>query len=128
MTDIKALFFDIGGVLIRTEDLAPRRKWEKRFGLRDWQLQDLFFNSDVGQAAQVGKASTEDAWAHVAGTLGVSAEDLPQLQADFFGGDMLDHSLIALIQSLRPRYKTSVISNAMSDARVAHRSHQQRHV
>jgi epoxide hydrolase-like predicted phosphatase len=118
MTDIKALFFDIGGVLIRTEDLAPRRKWEKRFGLHDWQLQDLFFNTEVGQAAQVGQASAEDAWAHVASTLGVSAEDLPHVQADFYRGDVLDRSLIALIQSLRPRYKTGVISNAMPDARA----------
>jgi epoxide hydrolase-like predicted phosphatase len=117
MTDIKALFFDIGGVLIRTEDLEPRRKWEKRFGLHDWQLQDLFFNSEVGQAAQVGQASAEDAWALVASTLGVSAEDLPYMQADFYRGDMLDRSLITLIQSLRPRYKTGVISNAMPDAR-----------
>jgi putative hydrolase of the HAD superfamily len=116
-TTIKALYFDIGGVLIRTEDLAPRRKWERKFGLKDWALQDLFFNSAVGLAAQVGQASTEDAWAYVARTLGVSRDDLPQLQADFYRGDALDRSLIALIQSLRARYQTGVISNAMPDAR-----------
>lgn len=117
MTDIKALFFDIGGVLFRTEDLEPRRKWERKFGLQDWALQDLFFNSEIGQAAQVGKASTKDAWAYVAHTLGVSAEDLPHVQVDFYRGDLLDRSLIALIKSLRPHYKTGVISNAMPDAR-----------
>lgn len=115
--DIKALLFDVGGVLIRTEDLEPRRKWERRFGLRDWQLQDLFFNSEVGQAAQLGRATTRQAWDDVARRLGIAPEVLPDVQADFFRGDVLDQSLIALIRSLRPRYKTGVISNAMPDAR-----------
>lgn len=115
--NITALFFDIGGVLIRTEDLAPRQRWERKYGLADWQLQDLFFNSAVGLAAQVGQASTEDAWAHVAHVLGVNSDDLTEMRADFFRGDALDRDLIAFIRSLRPRYKTGVISNAMPDAR-----------
>ncbi len=111
------LLFDIGGVLIRTETLEPRRKWERKFGLRDWELQDLFFNSDIGNAAQIGQASTADAWAYVANTLSLNDEQLAKLKHDFWAGDVLDRDLIALIQSLRPRYKTGIISNAMPDAR-----------
>ena len=114
---LKALIFDIGGVLIRTETLEPRRKWERRFGLHDWQLQDLFFNSGVGQAAQIGKASTADVWAFVAKTLSLNTSDLAKMQRDFYAGDVLDHSLIVLIQTLRPRYKTGILSNALLDAR-----------
>jgi putative hydrolase of the HAD superfamily len=114
---IDALIFDIGGVLLRTNDLEPRRKWERRYGLRDWQLQDLFFNSAVGQAAQVGKATTEDAWAYVAKTLALNASELTELKRDFYVGDVLDRDLIALIQSFRPRYKTAILSNALPDAR-----------
>ncbi len=115
---IKAIFFDIGGVLVRTTDLEPRRKWERRFGLRDWALQDLFFNSPVGQAAQIGRATTADAWAHVAATLDLDAAELQQLQADFWRGDTFDESLLALVRGLRTRYKTGVISNALPDARA----------
>lgn len=114
---INALLFDIGGVLIRTEHWEPRRKWERRFGLRDWQLQDLFFNSPVGQAAQVGQASTQDAWDYVTAKLSLRASELTELKRDFWSGDVLDRDLIALVQSLRPRYQTGVISNAMPDAR-----------
>ncbi|GIV83164.1 MAG: haloacid dehalogenase [Candidatus Roseilinea sp.] len=114
---ITAIFFDLGGVLVRTSDLAPRRKWEQRFGMPDWALQDLFFNSPVGQAAQIGRATTDDAWAHVAATLGLAADTLRQLQADFWRGDTFDESLLALIRSLHRRYKTGLISNAMPDAR-----------
>ncbi len=114
---ITAIFFDLGGVLVRTTDLEPRRKWERRFGMRDWALQDLFFNSPVGQAAQVGRATTDDAWAHVAATLGLTADELRRLQADFWRGDTFDESLLALIRSLHRRYKTGLISNALPDAR-----------
>ncbi|BCX03194.1 MAG: haloacid dehalogenase [Candidatus Roseilinea sp.] len=114
---ITAVFFDLGGVLVRTTDLEPRRRWERRFGMRDWELQDLFFNSPIGQAAQVGQVTTADVWAHVAATLGLDADELRRLQADFWRGDTFDESLLALIRSLHTRYKTGVISNAMSDAR-----------
>ncbi len=114
---LTTLLFDIGGVLIRTETLEPRRKWERKFGLRDWQLADLFFSSPVGEAAQIGQASTADAWAYVAEALSLNDEQLAELQRDFWAGDVLDHDLIAWIQSLRPRYKTGIISNAMPDAR-----------
>ena len=114
---LKALIFDIGGVLLRTETLEHRRKWERRFGLNDWQLQDMFFNSAVGQAAQIGQASTGDAWAFMAQTLSLDADQLAELKRDFWAGDVLDRNLIALIQSLRPRYKTAILSNAMPDAR-----------
>lgn len=115
---ITAIFFDLGGVLVRTTDLEPRRTWERRFGMRDWALQDLFFNSPIGQAAQIGQATTADAWAHVAATLGLDAGELSQLQADFWRGDTFDESLLALIRSLHARYKTGLISNALPDARA----------
>lgn len=115
---ITAIFFDMGGVLVRTIDLEPRRKWEQRFGMRDWALQDLFFNSPIGQAAQIGRATTDDAWAYVAAMLGLEADELRQLQADFWRGDTFDESLLALIRSLHTRYKTGLISNALPDART----------
>jgi epoxide hydrolase-like predicted phosphatase len=115
---IKAVIFDIGNVLLRTTNLEPRRSWEQRLGLPDWGLEQLFFNSEVGQAAQVGKASTDDAWAHVLHTLGINERELPDLKRDFWAGDTWDHDLLALIHALKPRYKTGILSNAMPDART----------
>jgi epoxide hydrolase-like predicted phosphatase len=114
---IKAVIFDIGGVIWRTSDLEPRRKWERRFGLPDWSLERMFFNSDIGQAAQVGKASTDDAWAHVLRSLGLDERELPDLKSDFWAGDTWDHDLLALIQSIKLRFKVGILSNAMPDAR-----------
>jgi len=114
---IDALIFDIGGVLIRTQLLEPRRKWERRYQLHPWQLQDLFFNSPVGHAAQLGQASTDDAWNYLSRTLALPTDELVELKRDFFAGDVLDCKIMALIRSLRPHYKTAILSNAMPDAR-----------
>jgi putative hydrolase of the HAD superfamily len=115
---IKAVIFDIGNVLLRTTDLEPRRRWERRLGLPDWALERLFFNSDIGMAAQVGKATADDAWAHVLHELKIDASELPALRRDFWAGDSWDQDLLTLIKSLKPRYKTAILSNAMPDART----------
>src|SRR6188768_2743168 len=109
---IKAVIFDIGGVLIRTRDLLPRRKWEQQFGLQDWQLQDLFFNSEIGQHAQTGHASVEDAWAHVQSELKLTQAQLKELRADFFAGDRLDPEVLSIVHLLKPNYTLGIISNA----------------
>lgn len=120
---IKAIIFDIGNVILRTTDLKPRREWERRFGLQDWSLEKMFFNSDIGLAAQVGKASTDEAWAHVVRRLGIDESELPALKRDFWAGDTWDHDLLAFIQSLKPFYKLGILSNAMPDARANLREH-----
>ena len=51
---IKAIIFDVGGVLVRTEDHAPRRKLEERLGLAPGEAERLVYNSDMGRAAQRG--------------------------------------------------------------------------
>ncbi|MCS6910684.1 MAG: HAD family phosphatase [Anaerolineales bacterium] len=117
---IRAVIFDIGGVLVRTEDLEPRRKWERRFGLPDWGLAQLIFDSPAAQEATLGRADESAIWEHAARALGLSADELAQLQRDFWAGDRYDEALIDYLRSLRPRYKTGIISNAWPGARAFH--------
>jgi epoxide hydrolase-like predicted phosphatase len=108
---IKAIVFDFGGVLVRTEDHASRRQWEQRLGLDERGLAHLIFDSDVAVRATVGDASEAAIWEHVATTLKLAADDLRALQSDFWAGDKLDGDLVALLASLRPRYQTAILSN-----------------
>jgi beta-phosphoglucomutase-like phosphatase (HAD superfamily) len=48
---IQAVIFDVGGVLLRTEDRAPRQAWEARLGLEPGGAEALVFNSEMGQKA-----------------------------------------------------------------------------
>ncbi len=117
MSPIKALIFDFGGVLVRTEDWSGRRKWEVQLGLAERMLDQTVFNSDTAARASRGELPASDVWAYVASTLKLDAAQLEACRTDFWAGDKLDVELIALIQSLRPRYQTAILSNAWSDAR-----------
>jgi epoxide hydrolase-like predicted phosphatase len=114
---IKALLFDFGGVLVRTEDWSSRRQWETRLGLAERALDAAVFNSEIARRASRGEASVAEVWADVARALKLDTEQLDACRRDFWSGDKLDLSLIALIQSLRPRYQIAILSNAWNDAR-----------
>jgi epoxide hydrolase-like predicted phosphatase len=114
---IKALIFDFGGVLVRTEDWSARRKWEAQLGLPERGLDQAVFNSEVARRAARGELPPSEIWVDVARALNLDAAQLDACRRDFWAGDKLDTALIALIQSLRPRYQTAILSNAWSDAR-----------
>lgn len=110
---IQAVIFDIGGVLIRTEDHAPRRAIEQRFGLAPGDAEFIVFNSEGGLATQRGEFSEEQNWRRVQAELKLSDDDLAFFRREFWAGDKLDTALIAHIRRLRRHYQTAIISNAM---------------
>lgn len=116
---IRAVIFDMGGVLLRSENESGRRKWEQRLGLAEGELAEIVFNSPVSQRATVGRAADEDVWADVAGRFGLDYETLRQLRRDFWSGDRVDVQLADFLRDLRPRYKTAILSNAWPGARKA---------
>jgi epoxide hydrolase-like predicted phosphatase len=118
---ICAVYFDMGGVLLRSESEAGRRKWERRLGLATGQLADIVFQNPAAALATVGQAGTDEVWAEVGRQLALTAAPLAELRADFFAGDAFDVELLAFIRALRPRLKTGVISNAWPDTRAATR-------
>jgi len=118
---IRAVYFDMGGVLLRSESRAGRRKWESRLGLGQDELGHIVFENRVSALASVGRASTDEVWAEVGRLLALADGPLTELRADFFAGDAFDVDLLAFIRALRPRYKTGLISNAWPDARATTR-------
>lgn len=114
---LKAVIFDMGGVLLRTEDPLPRRRWEEQLGLVAGELAELFFNSEQGLAAQRGEVDEESHWTWFGKRLGLSEEALGQCRHDFYAGDKLDQNLLHFVRTLRPRYQTALLSNAMSGLR-----------
>ena len=92
---ISAVYFDMGGVLLRSESEAGRRKWERRLGLADGDLAHIVFENPVAAVATVGQASTEAVWAEVGRQLALTPESLAELRADFFAGDAFDVDLLA---------------------------------
>ncbi len=114
---IKTIFFDFGGVIQRTEFQAPRQQLAQRFNLEYDDIDNIVFNSPTAKQATVGELAVEKHWAAVAHRLKVSTEDVAAVESEFFAGDVIDHSIMEYLRSLRPRYKTGLISNAWSDMR-----------
>lgn len=116
---IRAVFFDIGGVLLRTEDPEPRRRWEQRLGLPSGELARLVFENPAARRATVGEAAEKDVWCEVGRSLNLGPQLLAELREDFFAGDRWDENLLAFIRRLRSRIRTGVISNGWPGAPAA---------
>jgi putative hydrolase of the HAD superfamily len=115
--NIKAIFWDIGGVIVRTHDWSGRIRWEKRLGLQPHEFEHIVFRGEMGKRASIGQASADDVWTWVLKHFGLPESDRLKLQHDFSVGDEVDEELVAFIRSLRPAYRTGVISNAWPEAR-----------
>jgi epoxide hydrolase-like predicted phosphatase len=114
---IRAVYWDVGGVILRTIDHTPRERLAARLGTTHQALDELVFASEIGRKVQLGQAGVARLWEHVAQTFGLSPEGLAAFQEDFWGGDRLDAELVDYIRSLRPRCRTGVISNGWPNLR-----------
>ena len=117
MSYIQAVFWDLGGVIIRTEDRTRRAVWEARLGLPPRELDQIVFAGEMGRKAAVGQAGAEDVWTWVAQRLGLDREQRESLRQDFWRGEDLDLELVKFIRRLRPTYRTGMISNAWPEIR-----------
>jgi epoxide hydrolase-like predicted phosphatase len=114
---VKAVFFDLGGVIVRTEFQAPRQRLAERFGMDYDDLSRLVFDGESGQRASIGEISSEEHWVSVIQKLKRSTSELAAIRQEFFAGDIVDRTLVEYIRYLRGKYKTGLISNAWGDLR-----------
>src|SRR5512142_1354942 len=114
---VRAIFFDLGGVVVRTEYQAPREHLAERLNTTYEDLNRIVFESETSRLASIGSITTEAHWDAVTRRLGRPASEANEIREEFFAGDVMDLGLLACIRSLRPRVKTGVISNAWPDLR-----------
>ena len=114
---VRAIFFDLGGVILRTDYQAPREHLAERLNTTYEDLFRIVFDSESSRQASVGAMTAEAHWDLVTRRLGRPASETKAIRDEFFAGDVMDTELVAFIRTLRPRYKTGVISNAWPDTR-----------
>ncbi len=119
---IKAVVFDIGGVLEITQPGLLARTWEPILGLGPGDLGSRL--AEVSAAGAVGTISEQQASQRIAEILGLDAGQLRAFLADLWTEylGVLNTDLAAYFASLRPRYRTAIISNSFVGAR--HREQQ----
>lgn len=114
---IRAVFFDLGGVIVRTEYQSPRQRLAERLGMEYDDLSKLVFDSETGIQATVGSITSLQHWEAVMKRLKRSSEEMASIRDEFFAGDVVDRQILDFLRSLRGTYKTGLISNAWSDLR-----------
>lgn len=112
---IKAVIWDLGGVLLRTEDQGPRQRLARELAISTEDLYHLVFDSPSARLATLGQLDVDQHWEAVRLSLGLAPEKLPALRSAFWEGDRLDYTLVNFIRRLRPRYHTVLLSNAWLD-------------
>lgn len=117
---IKAIYFDLGGVIVRTEDKEPRTKLAAEFGLTYDEIDKVVFGGGFyGTAARASTgALTEEAhWISVTRRLGLPLDQRPRIQQQFFAGDKIDWDIVAFLREARKTHKVGLISNAWDGLR-----------
>jgi epoxide hydrolase-like predicted phosphatase len=110
---IKAVIFDLGGVLVRTEFPEVRRQLEQRLGFEPGTVGRTIWGSKDWEQAQIGVLSYEEYWTSVGATLGLSSpHEIAEFRREYFSADRVDQELVRLIEGLRARYKIGLLSNA----------------
>jgi epoxide hydrolase-like predicted phosphatase len=116
---VRAVVFDIGGVLEVPTDITLDGRWERRLGLRPGKFFDRLRRSGLGRDANLGRISEAD-FAQALGRLyGLDESATEELLAelwDWYSGE-LNTEMADYFQRLRPRYGTAILSNAAAGGR-----------
>jgi epoxide hydrolase-like predicted phosphatase len=114
---VRAVVFDIGGVLEVTPNLEVFPRWEARLGLAPGE-----FVERTGQLwldGNIGVISLDEVHAGLSQSLGLARPTVEELMEDIWTEYVgtPDVALIEYFRGLRPRYLTALLSNSFVGAR-----------
>jgi epoxide hydrolase-like predicted phosphatase len=114
---IRAVVFDIGGVLEITPDLGVTRQWENRLGLAAGELDERM--RDAWRGGSIGTITLDDVHQALRDRLGLDERQLGAFMADLWREYLgtPNTELIEYARRLRPRYRTGILSNSFVGAR-----------
>jgi putative hydrolase of the HAD superfamily len=118
---IRAVYFDLGGVLLRTEERGPRAQLAESLGLTYAAIEGIVHGGGPdGSAARasIGQLTEAQHWQNVVRELGLPEREIQRVETAYFAGDRLDERLVDFIRALRPQHRTGLISNAWSGLRA----------
>ena len=112
---IRAVAFDVGGVLTRVGFSDFEKTWQERLGMTQAEFGQALASVDPDELAFTGRLSEAQFKAGLSTALGLSAVQVREFLAGMCGE--LDADLFAYVARLRPRCNTAILSNAIDGAR-----------
>jgi HAD superfamily hydrolase (TIGR01509 family) len=114
---VRAVVFDIGGVLELTPPTGWQQRWCSRLGLSEEQFGTLL--TDAGRAGSLGHIDLEQYTATAQGLLGLDDEQtvafMDDIWHEYLGSPNTE--LIRYFTGLRERVRTGILSNSFVGAR-----------
>ena len=117
MNEIKAIIFDMGGVIIRTCDRNPRQELANRLGIPISELENKVFYSDSSFRSERGEITKQAHWKNVLHNINVKNANIKEIDEAFWAGDRLNSELVEFIRKLKKNYRIGLLSNAFLNAR-----------
>jgi len=117
MTSIRAVLFDVGGVLEITPTTRWQARWESKLGLAPGAIDDRL--ADIYRAGTVGAVTLAEAELGIASAFGLDTNQLAMFMDDLWAEYLgeINAPLYAWFRGCRPRYKTGILSNSWVGAR-----------
>ncbi|MBI9043025.1 MAG: HAD-IA family hydrolase [Anaerolineaceae bacterium] len=115
--NIRAVIWDMGGVLLRTENPEPRVGLANKLGITRNEIEEIVFESESSKLAGVGSITAKQHYAWLAKNFDLNEEEMQSFWQGFWGGDVMDPVLVEFVRKLKTVYKTGLLSNAWDDAR-----------
>jgi epoxide hydrolase-like predicted phosphatase len=114
---IRAVLFDIGGVLEITPDLGVMEGWAARLGVSSGECNERM--RVVWRAGELGTITLDDVHQALGERLGLDERQVAAFMADVWREYLgtPNTELIEYVRGLRPRYRTGILSNSFVGAR-----------
>ena len=122
---IKAIVFDIGGVLEITPNLGIDTQWEKKLNLKENELYERLH--EVWRDGSIGTITIEQVHRGIGEIMGWSEIQVKEYMDDVWREYLgtLNVELAEYFRGLRPTYQTAIISNSFVGAREKEAEHYQ---
>ncbi len=115
---MKAVVFDIGGVLEHTPPTGWQERWAARRGLERAEFDDRL--AAIFDAGSIGGIDLPTVERRVSEALTLDGAELTAFMQDVWTEYLgtLNHELAGYFATLRPRYRTGILSNSFVGARA----------
>jgi len=114
---IRAVVFDVGGVLALVGPMDFGRRWEAELGLADGAIGVAM--ADVWAAGELGRVTEDEVHRAMRDRLGLTGEQVGAVMAEMWRQylGVANTELIEYARRLRPAYRTGILSNSFVGAR-----------
>lgn len=113
---IKTVFFDFGGVILKTPNFRWMQRWGKIFGLKDHpDIAEMLSNPNESQLVKdicLGKISEDHVWELMSDRWLVKPRTIQRLRTRFFSKRQLNQGMIKFLAEISQSYQTAILSNA----------------